>query len=58
MSNKAILEMVEKTYKGFTKEEREAIARQINGLKPQSDEERKLYERYRNGNPDIERHIG
>jgi len=58
MGNKAILEMVENTYRGFSPKEREAITRQVNGLPAQSDEEQRLYERYRNGQPDIERHIG
>jgi len=58
MCNKAILKMVEDSYKDFTKDEREVIGRQVNGCPPRSDEEQKLYERYRNGQRDIERHIG
>ena len=58
MGNKAILEMVEKSYQGFTPQEREVIGRQVNGMPPRSDKEQELYERYRNGQPDIERYIG
>ena len=50
MSNKAILKMVEDTYKGFTREEREAIGRQVSGRVARSAEERELYDRYRHQN--------
>jgi len=54
MCNKAILEMVENSYKGFTSEEKEAIGRQVTGFPARSDEERRLYERYKyqNHKPD------
>jgi len=51
MANKAMLKQIEDSYRGFTREEREAIARQVNGRNARNDEERALYERYRNHQP-------
>lgn len=58
MCNKVILEMVEKSYKGFTPQEREIIGRQVSGLPARSEEEQRLYEQYRHQNhePDSGRH--
>lgn len=58
MSNKAILKIVENSYKGFTPQEREIIGRQVSGLPARSEEEVRLYERYQHQNhePDSGRH--
>lgn len=50
MANKDILKMVEDSYKGFTKDERESIARQVSGRVPRNAEEQELYDRYRHQN--------